>query len=317
VAELPRRLAGLSPDRRRLLDRLLARTEAPKPQLVQTEPVIPKTEELAATTPLKEECKRLYDEINQRLDASEFGPFSLFLNFGYVPDGSPTSSVIELPEHCLNKNSVRLVLEVIGDCDLGGRRVLDIGCGRGGAISVIEQFFPPKSVCGLDLSSIAIAFCRATHRHDAVTFCVGAAERLTFDDESFDVVINIESSQSYPDIHAFYRQVFRVLAPGGRFLYTDAMPVGRFAECGLYLQRTGFILEQDRDITRNVLRSCDEIARYRMRAYGETQRDEIMEDFLGTPGSHFYEEMKTGAWTYRIQKWKKGQQPHRLGQKGR
>lgn len=285
---------------------MLARTEAPKRPLAEAEPVTSNTEESAATTPHKAECQRFYDTISQRLDASEFGPFSIFLNFGYVPDGSPTYSVIELPEHYLNKNSVRLALEVIGDCDLEARRVLDIGCGRGGTVSVIRQFFEPKSVCGLDLSPAAIAFCRSTHRHDGMSFYVGDAERLIFDDESFDVVLNIESSQSYPDIHAFYRQVFRVLAPGGHFLYTDAMPVGRFAECGLSLQRTGLILERDRDITPNVLRSCDEIAGYRMRAYGETQRDETMEDFLGTPGSHFYEEMKGGAWTYRIQTWKKG-----------
>jgi SAM-dependent methyltransferase len=304
VAELPKRLAGLSPERRRLLDRLLARTEEPTPRLAHAE--ASNTHALAATTPHKEECTRFYDEINERLDASVFGPFSLFLNFGYVPDGSPTASVVELPEHCLNKNSLRLVVEVIGDCDLKGRRVLDIGCGRGGAVSAIEQFFEPKSVCGVDLSPAAIAFCRATHRRDGMSFCVGDAERLSFDDESFDVVINIESSQTYPDIQAFYRQVFRVLAPGGHFLYTDAMSVERFAECGVSLQGTGFLLEHDRDITSNVLRSCDEIAGYRMQAYGTTPRDDGMEDFLGTPGSHFYQAMKTGAWTYRIQAWKKG-----------
>jgi phthiocerol/phenolphthiocerol synthesis type-I polyketide synthase E len=316
VAGLPQRVAGLSPERRRLLDRLLARAEAPKPQLVDAEPATSNTEGSAATTPHKAECQRLYDSLNQRLDASVFGPFAMFLNFGYVPDGNPSYSVIELPEHCLNKNSVRLALEVIGDCDLGGRRVLDIGCGRGGTVSTITQFFEPKSVCGLDLSPAAIAFCRSTHRHERISFCVGDAERLIFDDESFDVVLNIESSQSYGDIHAFYRQVFRVLAPGGHFLYTDVMSVGRFAECGLSLQRAGFIREQDRDITPNVLRSCDEIAGYRMRAYGETERDETMEDFLGTPGSRFYEAMKGGAWTYRIQRWKKGAAGPAAGSEG-
>ena len=199
---------------------------------------------------------------------------------------------------------MRLVLEVIGGCDLSGRRVLDVGCGRGGTVSVITQFFEPASVCGLDLAPAAIQFCRTSQRDAKVAFHVGDAEQLPFPDTSFEVVTNIESSCTYPDIRAFYRQVFRVLVPGGHFLYTDAMPVGRFAECTRYLRDTGFRLELDRDITANVLASCDEIAGHRMQAYG-ARREGAMDDFLGTPGSHFYGEMKRGGWAYRIHRWTK------------
>jgi ubiquinone/menaquinone biosynthesis C-methylase UbiE len=196
------------------------------------------------------------------------------------------------------------VLEVIGDCDLSGRRVLDVGCGRGGTVSVITQYFEPGSVCGLDLAPAAIQFCRTSQRGAKVAFQVGDAEQLPFPDASFEVVTNIESSCIYPDIFAFYRQVFRVLAPGGDFLYTDAMPVGRFVECTRYLRQTGFAQELDRDITANVLASCDQIAGHRTQAYG-ARRDVATDDFLGTPGSHFYDEMQRGGWAYRIHRWKK------------
>jgi phthiocerol/phenolphthiocerol synthesis type-I polyketide synthase E len=304
VAQLPKRVEGLSSDRRRLLQRLLGSAATPSvcpaPVPATANGSVPE-----ANSPHKAECRQFYDDITRSLDASVFGPFSLFLNFGYVATSNTTSSsVITLPEQCLNRNSMRLVLEVIGECDLSGRRVLDVGCGRGGAVSVITQFFEPGSVAGLDLAPAAIQFCRTSQADATVAFHVGDAEQLPFPDASFDVITNIESSSTYPDVCAFYRQAFRVLTPRGNFLYTDAMPVARFAECTRYLRQIGFVQELDRDITANVLASCDEVAGHRMQAYG-ARPDVASGDFLGTPGSHFYSEMKRGEWAYRIHRWKK------------
>jgi ubiquinone/menaquinone biosynthesis C-methylase UbiE len=250
----------------------------------------------------KAECSRQYDEINQQLDASEFGAVSLFLNLGYVGDASESQSVVTLPEYCLNKNSAQLVLELVGPCDLENREVLDVGCGRGGAISVMKQYFKPRRICGIDIAPAAIRFCRSSQPE--ISFEVGDAEQLPFATESFDVVTNMESSSTYPDLFAFYREVFRVLRPGGDFLYTDALARERFSEGETYLRRIGFDLMSDRDITNNVLVSCDEIARQRLTAYGPAA-DQNLNDFLGAPGSHFYNEMKRGAWSYRIQRWTK------------
>lgn len=293
MTQLGKRLAGLSADRRQLLE-LMARG---------SRPAVP-PQNATTLSPQKAECRRQYDEINQQLDASDYGALSLFLNLGYVGDPSESQSAVKLPEYCLNKNSVQLVLELIGACDLKNREVLDVGCGRGGAISLMKQYFKPRRICGIDIAPAAIGFCRSSQPSPGISFEVGDAEQLPFADGSFDVVTNMESSSTYPDIFAFYRGVFRVLRRGGYFLYTDALPSERFSECSTYLRRAGFDLELDRDITANVLASCDEIAQQRLTAYGPAA-DQSMNDFLGAPGSHFYNEMKRGAWTYRIQRWKK------------
>ena len=47
------------------------------------------------------------------------------------------------------------------------------------------------------------------------------AEKLPFDDESFDAIINVESSHCYPHIDSFLSEVRRVLAPGGCFGIVD------------------------------------------------------------------------------------------------
>jgi phthiocerol/phenolphthiocerol synthesis type-I polyketide synthase E len=304
MAELAARLEQLSPERRRLLAQLLdARKARPTAGCAGEWQSVNGAE--VPTTPEKEECRRFYDGINQQLDASVYGPFSVFLNLGYAPKG-PSESPVELPERYLNENSVRLVLEVIGSCDLRGRRVVDVGCGRGGTVSVITQFCKPASVLGVDLSPAAIAFCRAAHHQPNVRFEVGDAEELQLPDASVDVVLNLESSSTYPDVFAFFRQVVRVLAPAGQFLYTDALPVARFAACSAFLRRLRLTLEGDRDITPNVLKSCDDIARQHRQSYEGESGGRGLDDFLAMPGSTYYEAMKCGDWTYRIQRWKKG-----------
>jgi len=159
--------------------------------------------------------EQFYDAVNSQLNSTGFGKFSYFLNYGYVPDGHADRSAVELPARFFNKNSVRLVLELIGDCAVDGADVLDVGCGRGGTIYALKKFFSPATLTGLDLSTTAIEFDRRVHGDARTSFHEGDAENLPFEPESFDVVTNVESSHSYPDVDRFFADVYRVLRPGG------------------------------------------------------------------------------------------------------
>jgi phthiocerol/phenolphthiocerol synthesis type-I polyketide synthase E len=335
MSELSKRIAELSPEKRKLFEQLVKEKVSPS----SGSEIIPEhaasvslrgANESAGRLPqdrfrsqgspgafqfdsfadaAKTDSKRFFDELSEQLDSTVVGQFSYFLNYGYFPNLNPQYAKVQLPGHYINKNSVKLVLEVIGDCVLTDCRVLDVGCGRGGTAYVIHQFLDAKTITGIDLSSSAISFCKAHHRYPGVNFQEGDAEKLPFEDESFEVVTNIESSSCYPNIHAFYSEVCRVLTPGGYFLYTDVLPVERMNDSLIYLKSTGFLVERDRDITTNVLLSCDGIALTRMQAFNHRNDPQLMRDFLGAPGSQFYEEMKQGRWTYRILKLKKAEEP--------
>jgi hypothetical protein len=54
----------------------------------------------------------------------------------------------------------------------------------------------------------------------------------------------------------------------------------------------------ERDITANVLASCDDVAATRAQAFGG--HDAMIDNFLAVPGSAVYEQMNSGAWQYRI-----------------
>jgi acyl transferase domain-containing protein/SAM-dependent methyltransferase len=248
----------------------------------------------------KNHTRQFYDSVNGHLNSSAYGQFSFFLNYGYASDSSAEFAAVELPQHYLNRNSVKLVLEVVGDCPLADRVVLDVGCGRGGTAVVLDTFFRPRRIAALDLSSAAIRWCAATHRRPGLAFIEGDSEKLPFRSGEFDAVTNIESSHLYPDIAAFFGEVSRVLKPGGQFLYADLAPAGRMREYIELIRASGFEVLRERDITGNVLLSSDQIAGLRVKAYQAPDGDDTVLNFLAAPGSQTYEDLRRRAWTYHI-----------------
>lgn len=277
-----------------------ARPAGPEPERPAGEagePVPPVAEEDVPGAAAKSGYRDFYDDMSRRLAATGMGQASFFLNYGYVSRGEGDEATGRVPDGEFNPNSIRLALELVGPTPLRGRRVADVGCGRGGTAALLAGRLEAR-VIGIDLSPEAIAFCRRTHAHATVSFEVGDAEQLPLEDASCDVVTNLESSHTYPDLRAFLCEVRRVLRPGGWFLHGDLLPGARWPEVRAILAVLGLTVETDREITANVLASCDEIAAGRVHAFGEPTA--AIASFLAVPGSPVYEQMRTGVWEYRI-----------------
>jgi phthiocerol/phenolphthiocerol synthesis type-I polyketide synthase E len=284
-----------------LVDQLRAggSNEAPAglPEVTPVDAPAPALEGSGPGAAAKAGYREFYNDVTRRLERSGVGDVSFFLNYGYISIGDGDEALVELPDGIFNPSSVRLAHEVIGPTDLRGRRVLDVGCGRGGTVALLAEHYAADAT-GVDLAPEAVAFCRRAHRQPGARFEVGDAEHLPFDDQSFDAVANIESSHTYPNLRAFLAEARRVLVPGGWLLYADLLPVQRWAEVRMLLGALGFAVQQDRHITPNVLASCDQVAATRADAFGKP--DAAIENFLAVPGSAVYEQMRSGAWEYRI-----------------
>jgi SAM-dependent methyltransferase len=253
----------------------------------------------------KSHQRRLYDAVTRHLNTLDDAASYVYLNYGYVAN-EDRSEVrrARMPLHPQDEHqSAQLVAEVIGDADLNGRDVLDVGCGRGGTIRLIAKYFPAiRSATGVDLSAEAIAFNQRTFAAPRVRFLEGDAENLPIDDASIDVVTNIESACCYPDVVAFYRQVFRVLRPGGRFLYADSFETEALPGRVEALRGIGFTLNDRRDITENIVRSCDQIGSGRLQSTrGEGFQDEdFARNLICVPGSRKYLKYANRVKTYVI-----------------
>jgi SAM-dependent methyltransferase len=293
MSDLARRLARLSPRQRELLKRLAGQRSAVSGGEVGPGPA-------AGLDPSAGvDIAGFYDSVSRQLDSGPFAEQSRFLNYGYVPNDAPSFAPVRPPPGSVNRSSIRLVLELIGDLPLRpDQALLDVGCGRGGTVWVLRELFEVGPIAALDLSGVAAASCRRRSRWDRTEFLCGDAQALPFAPASFDVVTNVESSHCYADLDAFFGEVGRVLRPGGAFLYTDLLETAQISEIEERLARCGFRQERRRDITGNVLLSCAETAGAKARAFSAGNDSDLMGSFLGAVDSPTYETMKVGIRRY-------------------
>lgn len=123
------------------------------------------------------------------------------------------------------EDQLRMELRIAQSAGLGpGCEVLDVGCGIGGAARHLARRTGAR-VRGLTPNATQIELARALAFsegvQDNVAFDRGSASALPYPDESFDVVLFFESPCHFPDRDLFFREVRRVLRPGGRLAGED------------------------------------------------------------------------------------------------
>jgi ubiquinone/menaquinone biosynthesis C-methylase UbiE len=177
-----------------------------------------------------------------------------FLNHGYYPSYSYIK-----PEHIEFKNQLSLYLFLFDEIQTSGHSILEIGCGRGGGIDALAEYFNFKDISACDLNKEAIKFCKKTHKNK-IKFKKCSAEKLKYPNNSFDIIINVESSHCYQNPELFFNEVRRVLKPNGIFLYTDTgATILNFQN-----QNDKFKIIRGKNITKNIADSCkDDIENFK------------------------------------------------------
>jgi SAM-dependent methyltransferase len=160
------------------------------------------------------------------------------------------------------------------------QRFLDLGCGPCGPLTYIVRSIGCRAT-GLDMSSAAVDAGRRRAASLGVAHLATIEQgdlnaALSQDGGSFDVVMCLDAVVHVRDRAALFREVARVLIPGGRFLFTDAAVVTgaisneevasrsrygymQFVAPGLNenaLERTGLHLIEMEDLTESVLTSA-------------------------------------------------------------
>src|SRR5689334_9151120 len=108
---------------------------------------------------------------------------------------------------------------------ISGSRVLDIGSGLGGVDLVLVEQHQAGEVVGIDVEAPLVEAARelvsSAGLSERISFLLVEPGSLPFDAGSFDVVFSKDAMVHIDDKGLLYKDVLRVLKPGGVFLPSD------------------------------------------------------------------------------------------------
>ena len=109
---------------------------------------------------------------------------------------------------------VKLIHQHLGD--LHGRRVLDVGCGKGRFARLFHEQEPAAEIWGLDISEEMLRFVP-----EGIHTRAGSMTELPFEDAFFDAAYATESLEHAVEIEKAVSEICRVVKPGGRIAIID------------------------------------------------------------------------------------------------
>jgi len=259
-----------------------------------------------------------------------------FLNFGYIP--KPDSKEDAKFNKIISKNydgitkiftpledhlpNLYLYEKTLSMCpkhpDLEDFEILEAGCGLGNGMQWVQSAHPEvKSTSGID---------RVVRDSQNGMITYSDVHDMQKDSNSYDLVLNVESSHFYANIKKFLQEVERVLKPGGFFCWTDiAYSKEDYNNKYIFSTLNKFLIIDDilkaaeeanlelinyEDITKPVLKGIDQTAkRY------DQMCDKLpwfirmwkthVRYFYCAPDTEAYELLENGKMIYAAACWKK------------
>jgi ubiquinone/menaquinone biosynthesis C-methylase UbiE len=210
----------------------------------------------------------------------------------------------------------------------GKVHVVEMGCGTGaGAHHVCSKVLPKCTYESVDMQRAAIETCRrkfvpelggrlvATHAN---------ATKLDIKDGAADIVAVCEThvtehaGQCGDEDQRFFQTMYRLLKPGGLFVWGNAIPDSTWKPCFEYLESIGMKKLEEHDVTALAVQARDEdkgrvdayceqaIKRFyafQLPVIGRARAREArmaMENFYRNPGTNLYRNMVKETDTYRV-----------------
>jgi ubiquinone/menaquinone biosynthesis C-methylase UbiE len=224
-----------------------------------------------------------------------------FMNYGYI-SLNDKSSIDLKPEDESNRLFIQLYDYASSQIPLENKKVLEVGSGRGGGASFIARYYNPKLMTGLDYSPSAIELSNKIHNNVSnLKFVKGDAENLPFDDNTFDAVINVESSHCYGNMKSFLNEVCRVLKKGGHFSWVDLRGKDMIKDTESAFNELDIKCIHEQSITLEVLEGLDGIHERKMemiKLHVPKFLQPAFKDFSGVKNSKIYNAFNDGSAVY-------------------
>lgn len=125
--------------------------------------------------------------------------------------------------------------------------------GRGGGINLLSKKYTINNISGCDISEKNIEYCKSNYKN--IKFSVQDACNMSYSNNEFDFILNVESSHCYESLDYFFYECSRILKKNGILIYTDIFTPKKVDSTRFKLKNKFNILNEE-DITNNVYLSC-------------------------------------------------------------
>ncbi|MEK6831043.1 MAG: methyltransferase domain-containing protein [Nanoarchaeota archaeon] len=99
-------------------------------------------------------------------------------------------------------------------------RILDIGCGTGDSLVLLNKLNPNLNLYGLDISGKMLEKANKKLKEKAI-LKLGEVEKIPFKRNSFDYIITTEAFHHFPNPESALKEIYRVLKKKGKLILTD------------------------------------------------------------------------------------------------
>jgi len=103
--------------------------------------------------------------------------------------------------------------------------LVDVGCGPGYLVAIIEKSFPHLRIVGVDIAEemiqLATSKLSSPSSSGRLEFRQGAVQRLPFQDDAVEFVVSTLSLHHWQNSKQALKEIYRVLKPEGQFLLFD------------------------------------------------------------------------------------------------
>lgn len=224
-----------------------------------------------------------------------------FMNYGFADLNIELPTLNLTPDDEKNRYFIQLYQYVINTKNLQGKKVLEIGSGRGGGAFFLAKTFNPEQIIGVDFSEQNTLLANKLYHLPNLLYKQGDSENLPFDNDTFDVIINVESSHCYGSMTNFVQEVKRVLKPGGIFAWVDLRPVNELENLERSFFQSGLKQIKKENITANVVKALELVNESKLDLININVPKflrQVFQEFAGIKDSKIYNGFVNGEMIY-------------------
>lgn len=210
----------------------------------------------------------------------------------------------------------------------GKVHIIEMGCGTGaGAHLICSKIIPACTYEAVDMQQAGINSCKrkfVPELNGRLKATCGDATQLTIPDGSADFVAVNEThvtempGRATEEDERFFKTAYRMIKPGGFLTWGNAIPDSTWKPCFELLEKIGFKMVEQCDVTKEAVKARDEDKRridsyvgqiistfhgFKIPMLGSKRSalaDVALKNFSRNPGTKLYDNMVDGTDTYKV-----------------